>query len=307
VQCFPLDPQFPPDDSKIVPRRLARHVPQDPDGHPIEFRELATRSEGMPLLGVLKMDADDLGLAFGRILDGASSLLPVMHMSKRLDDFFAHRVDTMMNTAPWDSLYVVFSGGDDLLLVGPWDVAFAFAAEVQREFAREFSKDGLTISAGLAVIKPTFPIRNAVEQADELLERAKAECSPGARAAKDQFASFGQVWKWGDHHAVTRSAKQIIGWVRDDKVMPRGWLHTLLELAEARLKPVVAPVTARLAYHIGRNLPPRQAEGPRGAMRRWAENLVADFDAASRPETRFLPAILRYSLTATRSPTKDES
>jgi CRISPR-associated protein Csm1 len=307
LQAFPVGSQSASGDSRIVPRPLARHIPQDKEGHPIEFKELATYSDGAPLLGILKMDADNLGLAFRKVLNTTTNLLPLMQFSRRLDDFFATKVNNMMNQPPWDLLYVVFSGGDDLLLIGPWNVAFSFASQVQREFTREFSKDGLTLSAGLAVIKPVFPIRNAVEQADTLLERAKSECAPGAETAKDQFAAFGQVWKWHEHETVSHSAKQLIRWVQDDKVMPRGWLHTFLDLAETRIRPEAGPVTARLAYHIGRNLPSRHAEGAKGELRQWAEAVLADFDAGVRPETRLLPAILRYALTATRSPAKDES
>jgi CRISPR-associated protein Csm1 len=307
LQAFPVGSQSASGDSRIVPRPLARHIPQDKGGRPIEFKELATYSDGAPLLGILKMDADNLGLAFRKVLNNTTDLLPLTQFSRRLDDFFATKVNNMMNQSPWDLLYVVFSGGDDLLLIGPWNIAFSFASQVQREFTREFSKDGLTLSAGLAVIKPVFPIRNAVEQADALLERAKSECAPGTETAKDQFAAFGQVWKWHEHETVSHSAKKLIRWVQDDKVMPRGWLHTFLDLAETRIRPEAGPVTARLAYHIGRNLPSRHAEGAKGELRQWAEAVLADFDAGVRPETRLLPAILRYALTATRSPAKDES
>ena len=307
LQAFPVCSQPTSDDSRIVPRPFARHIPQDKAGRPLEFKELATYSDGAPLLGILKMDADNLGLAFRKVLNKTTDLLPLTQFSRRLDDFFATKVNNMMSQSPWDLLYVVFSGGDDLLLIGPWNLAFSFASQVQREFAREFSKDGLTLSAGLAVIKPVFPIRNGVEQADTLLERAKSECASGADAAKDQFAAFGQVWKWHEHETVSHSAKQLIRWVKDDPVMPRGWLHTFLDLAETRLRPEAGPVTARLAYHIGRNLPSRHAEGAKGELRRWAEAVLADFDVGLRPETRLLPAILRYALTATRSPAKNGS
>jgi CRISPR-associated protein Csm1 len=307
LQAYSVGAQSSSSDSRIVPRPLARHIPQDKAGRPIEFKELATYSDGAPLLGILKMDADNLGLAFRRVLNNATDMLPLMQFSRRLDDFFANKVNNMMKESPWELLYVVFSGGDDLLLIGPWNTAFSFAAQVQREFTREFSRDGLTLSAGLAVVKPVFPIRNAVEQADALLERAKSECAPGAETAKDQFAAFGQVWKWHEHETVNHSAKQLVRWVQDDKIMPRGWLHTFLDLAETRIRPEDGPITARLAYHIGRNLPSRHAEGAKGEMRQWAEAVLADFDAGVRPETRFLPAILRYALTATRSPSKDES
>jgi CRISPR-associated protein Csm1 len=307
IKVFPIGSQFTSGDLRIVPYPLARHVPQDKAGRPIEFKELAAHSEGAPLLGILKMDADNLGLAFREVLNNTTDLLPLTQFSKRLDDFFATELENVMKQPPWDLLYVVFSGGDDLLLIGPWNIAFGLAWRVRQEFMRAFSRDSLTLSAGLAVIKPAFPIRNAVEQADALLERAKSERAPAAETAKDQFAAFGQVWKWNDHETVLRAAEQLISWVKNDAAMPRGWLHTFLKLAEDRNRPNAGPVTARLAYHIGRNLASPHTAGPKGELRRWAEAVLEDFDAGVRSETRLLPAILRYALTATRLPTKDES
>jgi CRISPR-associated protein Csm1 len=302
---FALTGQYPLSDGRIVPRRLARHIPRQPNQQPVEFKDLAARAVGAPLLGVLKLDADNLGAAFRRTVQEAFDFGNLRRLSERLDDFFARQVDNLLARPPWDTLYMVFSGGDDLLLVGPWNVAFDFAGHVQQRFARAFADDGLTLSGGLALFKPTFPIRSAADQADNLLDAAKAIPAPGATAPKDQMAAFGQVWKWSDHPTVVSTAARLADWVRQD-VMPRGWLHTLLDLAEARNQGDAAPVTARLAYHIGRNYPPATAEGPRGELRRWANALLDDFDAGHRAETRLLPAILRHALTATRSPSRDE-
>jgi hypothetical protein len=116
-----------------------------------------------------------MGMAFRHVLDKNQDLHSLGEFSKRVDNFFATAVNNMLDLPEWNILYVVFSGGDDLLLVGPWDKTFDFAAEVRHRFNEEFSKDGLTISAGMAMIKPTIPIRDASEQADLLLDRAKTE------------------------------------------------------------------------------------------------------------------------------------
>lgn len=302
---FALTGQYPVTDGRIVPRRLARHIPRHPDNQPVEFKDLGARATGAPLLGVLKLDADNLGAAFRHAVRGATNLDGVKRLSERLDDFFARQVDDLLARPPWSDLYMVFSGGDDLLLVGPWNVAFDFAGHVQQLFARSFAPDGLTLSGGLALVKPTFPIRSAADQADALLEQAKTEPALGASAPKDQMAALGQVWKWSDHATVVSTARRLAEWVQQG-IMPRGWLHTLLDLAETRNRDAAAPVTARLAYHIGRNYPPPHADGARGELRRWANELLADFDAGQRAETRLLPAILRHALTATRSPSRDE-
>ncbi|HRP61801.1 MAG TPA: hypothetical protein PK400_00745, partial [Phycisphaerales bacterium] len=133
--------------------RLARHVPRD-NGEAIEFVDLAKRSRGAPMLAVLKADVDSLGQAITERLRNAANLEPLRNISNRLDNFFAHKLDRLMASDPqWKLLYTVFSGGDDLLLVGPWNTALDFAGHLHAQFMEQFRNDGLTLSAGVAIVK----------------------------------------------------------------------------------------------------------------------------------------------------------
>lgn len=306
------------------PRRLARHVPRDAHGQPIEFVDLAAQARGAPMLGVLKADADSLGAAVSATLrasrgDGPAAM---QHLSQSLDRFFTETLETEMAGANsrWNSIYTVFSGGDDLLAVGPWDVMLDFAAHVRTLFNQRFGQGAanspspapLTISAGVAIIKPRYPIHLAAQQAEELLERAKGEKAPRAAKPKDQCAALGGQWKWADHDAIIRAGKQLADWV-DAGIIQRGWLHTLLELALLRrgqagpeyagVHPAVA--TSRLAYHVARNWPkPRRREDPPPPARAWIDAILREFDqfdSTTNVQTMHLPAIVRYAMLATRS------
>ena len=90
--------------------------------------------------------------------------------------------------------------------------------------------------------------------------------------------------------------------------MERGWLHTLLGLAEARHPERRTPgdrAAARLfgdgpdQHHVTRNYHRNTA------ARDWAERLIKDFDDPTHAGIRYLPAILRYALTATRAPAEE--
>jgi CRISPR-associated protein Csm1 len=294
-----------------VRRPLARHIPTHPDGSPIWFEDLARRARGAPYLGVLKMDADSLGLAVRDRLCTAENLTPLAQFSAELDDFFAVEVDQLLRRREWQETYTIFSGGDDLLLVGPWDRMFDLAGEIRQRFHRRFGSGGLTISGGLALVRYRFPIRRAVAQAETLLDRAKGEPSPGASAPKDQMAALGQVWKWDHHATIVAAGKRLAEWV-EQHAAQRGWLHTMLALSRLRrsAQPGVtasaaATATARLAYHVSRNYPGRQDPDPRRrALREWADHIVRGFDRfndATVPQIVYLPAIERYALLATRS------
>jgi len=277
---------------RFMQRRLMAHVPTDDHGAPVWFTELAKQSQGDPLLAVLKADADSLGLRFEHLLNNGG--LGAMHeLSDRLDGFFAGRLRQELAKANgrWQSIYTIFAGGDDLIMVGPWNVMVDFAGAMRQWFADEFPDHGLTLSAGLELMKPKRPIKPTVERAELLLNEAKD-------SGKDRLAAFGQVWPWQDHDAIIAAARKLVAWENVGEIQ-RGWFHTLLELALVRHDEPPDPLaTARLAYHVDRNW----KKGTEA--RRWAERLINDFDDRKQLLVRYLPAIVRYALTATR--TRDE-
>ncbi|HPP29155.1 MAG TPA: type III-A CRISPR-associated protein Cas10/Csm1 [Phycisphaerae bacterium] len=274
---------------RFMQRRLMAHVPVNDEGQPVWFTELAdAHSQGAALLAVLKADADSLGVCFDRLLN-SNGLDAMRALSDRLDAFFAGRLrrELSIPSERWHSIYTVFAGGDDLVMIGPWDIMVDFAGAVRQWFAEEFSDLGLTLSASLELIKPKRPIKPAVERAESLLNETK-------KAGKDRLAALGQIWPWKNHEQIIDQAKKLAGWVESGAI-ERGWLHTLLALAMTRHGDEPDPLaTAHLAYHVDRNW----KQGT--PSRHWANQLVNDFDDREQFHVRYLPAIVRYALTATR-------
>lgn len=267
-------------------------VPVDERGRPRDFTWIAEQSAGMPMLGVLAADVDNLGAAFSTIdFEGMKAL------SAKLSKFFRDSVLELVRNCKVEGrqvAYLVYSGGDDALLVGPWDRTLDLAGELNTAFKREFNDyPALTLSAGVSIVKPKFPIRLAAKQAEDLLHHAKGQ-------GRNRLAALGSVWKWGDHEAVLDNAGELRRWVESGAIK-RGWLQTLLELALLRrgeLKRAdlhLAMATSRLAYHVTRNWPKS------GDPRQWADKLVKSFDQHQTAGTSpHLPAILRHAMLATR-------
>jgi CRISPR-associated protein Csm1 len=280
---------------RFMQRRLMAHVPVHDDDQPVWFTELAeTHSQGDQLLAVLKADADSLGIRFEHLLN-TGGLDAMRELSDRLDDFFAGRLrrELANRNGRWWPIYTIFAGGDDLIMVGPWNVMVDFAGAMRQWFEEEFRDHGVTLSAGLELMKPKRPIKPAVERAELLLNEAKD-------SGKDRLAAFGQVWPWKDHDAIVKAARQLVEWANAGEIQ-RGWLHTLLELVLARHGDKPDPLaTARLAYHVDRNW----KKGT--AARRWADRLINEFDDREQIQVRYLPAIVRYALTATRTRGEEE-
>lgn len=294
-----------------ISRPLARHIPTKSNGAPVWFEELASRSRGAPYLGILKMDADSLGKAINDRLRNATDLRELARFSAELDDFFAVELMHLFERPEWETTYTVFSGGDDLLVVGPWDRMLDLAGEVRRRFHDRFGAAGLTVSGGLAIVRARYPIRRSVAQAESLLERAKTIPAPRMSQPKDQLATLGQLWKWQHHAPIISAAKRLAGWV-DSGVARRGRLHTLLQLTLLRrgelpetTRAEQLAATTRLAYHVDRNYPSPDSSAPEErALREWIDRVLEGFDryeVTDDPEILFLPAIVRYALLATRT------
>ncbi len=285
-----LPPGCPPE--RFIARRLMTDIPLDAHGDPVWFTVLAARATGDHLLAVLKADVDSLGVQIEQRLTGQTDLTKFLEFAAVLDRFFTEELrQEIARDRMWQSLYTVFAGGDDLVMIGPWDVIFRFAGRMRELFRHRFPQ--LTLSAGVALFKAKRPVKNAIEEAERLLEQAK-------KAPKDQCAAFGNVWNWTHHARILSAAEKLVGWVQSNQ-MQRGWLHTLLELAIARHGDKPNPLaTARLAYHVNRNYKPNTV------ARQWAEDMVQQFDDATQLDVQYLPTIVRYALTATRTAGDEE-
>jgi len=90
----------------------------------------------------------------------------------------------------FSKIYTVYSGGDDLVLVGPWETMIIFSLFLNMQFRRfTCNNNDVTLSAGLAVVKPKHPVAAGIREADELLEKSKRE-------GKNRITLFGTTVEW---------------------------------------------------------------------------------------------------------------
>lgn len=264
---------------------VGRWIPRHSDtGEPLTFQEIAEQARSDHRLAVLKADVDDMGFRVGQIVGEDQSCNRLRAFSYSLHEFLGQTIQELLAES-WPLIYTLYAGGDDLLLVGPWNVVLDFAEALAGKFeagpAQEYSP--LTLSAGIALTPYRVPIRHAVERAEELLESAKQH--PG----KNRCAALGTDWSWKEHETVVGDGKRLADWVGDG-VAPRSLLYRLLRLAESS-KPVRV---ARWAYQIERNVHRSHTD-----FRRWA-NHVTEYLERDEQRTNELAASLRYALLATR-------
>ena len=219
---------------------------EDEEPHPekvLTFAELAALSEGAPYLGALMLDADRMGEAFatgfrreGRDLATPSRLAA---LSRTLEVFFTTEVLTLLEEPlryrqrlGWDGLeaqrkearypllYSVYSGGDDLFLLGPWDVLLDFALDLERLYRLFTRHPRLTLSGGFLLAHPSLPVPELARLLGEAERRAKAE-------GRGRLFLFGQAVPWevlGDLRAWAEGLRQDLRAERVSRAQVYRWL-----------------------------------------------------------------------------------
>ena len=221
-------------------RYLAGYVPHGDNGDILTFDALAALSGRPalagavePLLGVLRMDVDQLGILVATGLGARTSISRVATFSRMLDLFFSGWVDTRLRAAqelspqagvaspsqpnPHHSVYTVYAGGDDLMLVGPWDQVVLTAQTLQDDFRRYTAyNQNVTLSAGVAVVKPGFPIAKSAAQAGKYLD------DDAKGAGRNRLHLFGVTAPWYARKQVTPGRDARDQELRDRLAVDRG-------------------------------------------------------------------------------------
>ena len=285
-------------------KHMAKHVPADETGKILEFDELAAAARGSQLLGCLKADVDNLGMMFLHGMRSAAaggrnhaSISRVATMSRMLEVFFCNWIEQTLGGKEFFHCYTVYSGGDDLLVVGPWDRAFTLAGKVNEEFRRfTAGNPNLTLSAGLSLFKPKSPIDMAVEQSERLLEQAKDTPSTGGDGtSRDQVRLLGQTMKWDEYGRVKLEAVRMAEWL-EQKAIGSAVVYRLRKYGEMYRRTPDDPsqweFVPLLSYDIARNA--------RGKVRQDIEKWLTDLAAKPEQLAGLLRPITAYALYSNR-------
>ncbi len=240
-------------------------------GEPKTFGHLAVEARvadadglrGKAFLAAFKADVDNLGLVFGLGLHDKLSISRFAGLSRLLNLFFSEAlVDCIKREFP--DIYVVFAGGDDVFLLGPWTDVVLFAQSLEQMFRRFVGENpDLSLSAGIAVAKPMLPARSVAQAAEDLLDQSKryARNAKAGGRTKNAFTLFGVTGGWEAYPKLLEAGRWIEGLVLEHK-MTIGLAMRLLGYADdCRALCAGEPVSVRkglylahMAYDFKRNL-----------------------------------------------------
>jgi len=180
-------------------------------------------------LGVLKADVDDLGAMLVHGLRDRRSAALTATMSESLSLFFGCWLDRICAEAPYkDLVYVLYAGGDDLLIVGAWHVIPMLAERLASDFERYTGNNqAVHLSAGVTMVGGKEPLYAAIDGASAALKQAKSH-RKGERQAKQAISMFDEVFDWARF-------RHVMGWQETLQSMtasgaPSAVLVSLLQL-----------------------------------------------------------------------------
>jgi len=236
-------------------------TPRTREGDVATFDWLQKQSNGVKRLGVLRMDVDDLGELFQSGMGNEATLSRVAALSSALALFFEGWVGELCRRANCEHVqrvYAIYSGGDDLFIVGSWDALPALANQIRQDFARfAAGNKRVHISGGLTLHAGKYPLYQAAQDAEHALDNAKDLVRPDNRT-KDAFNFLDLTIPWEQFTEIAKEQKELSQLV-ETAGANRAVLRTLMQLyaqatrsSSERGKPYWGPWMWHAAYRLKR-------------------------------------------------------
>ena len=195
------------------------------------FNDMQESAEtGISRLGVLRMDVDNMGQLFQKGFEETLSIARMAALSQQLSLFFEGYIKQLCEEyRDKDAVYIVYTGGDDVFVLGHWMLITEIAERINAEFhAYTGDNPKVSISGGMAFIHGKYPLRQAALDAGDEEERAKDYHN----GDKNAFAFLGEAFSWQDFAALRDKKDFLENIIRKDG--PKSILQLLQRLDEQK-------------------------------------------------------------------------
>lgn len=224
---------------------------------------------GIERIAVVRMDVDNLGKIFSKAIpEGERSFSRMASISRYLNIFFKQYLNVIVEGTEIKDitdvanrnikdkgrmLSVVYSGGDDLFLIGHWLDIIESAFDINRHFQRFTGNPFVTISGGIATNHEKYPVYQYARDANRAEDIAKS-------AGKNTITLFNDLaFKWGDAERVMEKVKLFLRFLKrrddhfavDEESLPKTFFYRLLALSR-RFNEEGVLVLPKAAYLLSR-------------------------------------------------------
>lgn len=229
------------------------------------FKDLAGSCVGIKRLGVIRADIDNLGQAFvSGFSEDSVSISRTSTFSRSLSLFFKYYINGLLKNGCYQitdktekerNATVVYSGGDDLFIVGSWDDIISFSIDLYRAI-KKFTENTLTVSAGIGIFSESFPIIAMAKQTGRLEDCSKHYDNESKNAVTLFDSDGSNTYHWDEFIdcVLEEKYKLIKDYFSGNEQSGKSMLYKMLELIRAKNDTEKLNI-ARFAYLLARLKP----------------------------------------------------
>lgn len=213
------------------------------------FEQLIKKAKGIERLGVLRADVDNLGQAIVAGFDKKyTTLSRTATLSRQLSLFFKYYINDILENGESNELLsdskkrnatVVYSGGDDLFIVGAWNDIIELAIDINNTF-QKYTEGTLKISGGIGLYAAGYPISRMADEVGSMENMSKRYPGKeaitlfldGKRHKEKGEDVYDGTYRWDVfiNDVIKDKYKVIYDFFGTDKVKGKNFLYNLLEL-----------------------------------------------------------------------------
>ena len=187
-------------------------------------------------LGILRMDVDNLGMIFQQgITAERATLSRYAALSRSLDYFFSGYLNCIQQEIAPKKSTIIYSGGDDLFIVGGWEVTIQIADRIQSDF-KEYTcyNPHFSLSGGIAFVTGKYPLIKAAAYSEEEERLAKSHRyeAQGKVFEKNSLSFFGLPLNWQAEYPQVESLMKTLQVFIEQAILPKSFLSKILQHAQ---------------------------------------------------------------------------
>lgn len=258
---------------------------------------------GIKRLGVLRGDIDNLGKAFvGGFEKGKQTLSKSAAFSRKLTQFFKYDINNILRNPIYKipfsdgedentdrKIAIIYSGGDDVFVVGAWKDIIEFGVDLYNNL-KEYTQGTLTVSAGLGIYMPKYPISYMAEKTGELEDYSKKLDGKNAITLFDKNNSY--HWDEFIDEVMGEKFTTVSEFFSTVEDKGKSLLYNLLELFRNRDKKINI---ARMAYTLARMEPSGKVSEEEKTVYKKFKEKVYDWMFSESDTKQMITAIYIYS------------
>lgn len=244
------------------------------------FEEFAEQAKGIKRIGILRADVDNLGHAFvsgfrnPKNHDRYVTLSRTATLSRQLSLFFKYYINDILSHPVYtldghkkEKRYatIVYSGGDDLFIAGAWDDMIELAVDIHNSF-QKYTEGTLTISAGIGIYQPSYPISVIAEEVAGMEDKSKRLEGKNAvtlledGCVHDGVSDGTYAWSEFQEEVLHEKFRQIYLFFESDEDHGKVFLYNMLELIRNQQEKINL---ARFVYLLSRMEPDQEEKEKR--------------------------------------------